>query len=72
MYEVPFTEDNFVEIETIDNEKLRLDKDSILKGIKILNKEYPHHIRNIINDNIDACTGDAYLQCCLFGEVIYG
>lgn len=26
----------------------------------------------ILDDNADANTGDVFLQCCLFGDVIYG
>jgi hypothetical protein len=50
----------------------RLDLESIKKGIQIMAEKYPWEFGNFINDNDDANTGDTFLQCCLFGDVIYG
>lgn len=55
-----------------DSEPKRLDLDSIQKGLKIMAKKYPRHMNDLLNDNDDAETGDVFLQCCLFGEVIFG
>jgi hypothetical protein len=33
--------------------------------------ECPRHFADFLNEKADAVTGDAFLQCCLFGEVIY-
>jgi len=41
-------------------------------GAKIMQDKYPRHYKNAMNDNADADTGDVFLQCALFGEVIYG
>ena len=48
-----------------------LNKESIQSGMQILADKYPHHWKDINQDNEDANTGDAYLQCCLFGEVVF-
>jgi len=53
-------------------DNLRLDLDAIHRGIQIMAQKYPHHFANVINENDDAITGDVFLQCCLFGELIYG
>lgn len=55
-----------------DSEPKRLDLESIQKGLKIMAKKYPRHMNDLLNENDDAETGDVFLQCCLFGEVIFG
>jgi hypothetical protein len=32
----------------------------------------PRHFADVLNENDDAGTGDVFLQCCLFGEIIFG
>jgi len=41
-------------------------------GLEVMAKDYPEHFANLITDNGDADTADIFMQCCLFGEVIYG
>ena len=73
IFEVPFTPNNYVEILPIEEEKsVQLTYDSLKKGLDIMAEKYPHHMSNLISDNADAETGDVYLQCCVFGEAIYG
>lgn len=48
------------------------DKAAIEKGISIMANKYPRHFANMVNENGDAETGDVFLQCCLFGEIVYG
>ena len=50
----------------------RLDLKSIQKGLRTMAKKYPRHMSDFLNENDDAGTGDVFLQCCLFGDVIYG
>jgi len=45
---------------------------SLKQGWRILEEKYPIHFNDAINDQHDATTADVFLQCCLFGEVIYG
>jgi len=52
--------------------KWRLDKKTLVRGWKVMHDDYPSHYGDAISENDDAGTGDVYLQCCLFGEVIYG
>jgi hypothetical protein len=44
----------------------------VTKGLQVMAKKYPHHFANFMADNADAETGDVFLQCCLYGEIIYG
>jgi hypothetical protein len=60
------------DMEDEDSEAKRLDLKAIEKGLKIMAEKYPRHMLDFINDNDDADTGDVFLQCCLFGEAIYG
>jgi hypothetical protein len=60
------------DMEDEDSEDKRLDLEAIQRGLKIMSEKYPRHMMDFINDNEDADTGDVFLQCCLFGEAIYG
>ena len=44
---------------------------AIRRGIRRMAKLYPRHYADFINEDDDAITGDVFLQCCLFGEVIF-
>tara|TARA_B100000073_G_C23517063_1_gene486262 strand:+ start:190 stop:594 length:405 start_codon:yes stop_codon:yes gene_type:complete len=41
-------------------------------GVIDLAKKYPNHIVSILNEGTDAEVGDAFLQCCLLGDIYYG
>jgi len=40
-------------------------------GLQTLASEYPHVFKEIVDDNIDALIGDAFVQCCVFGKLVY-
>ena len=42
-----------------------LGKEQLSRGLQIMRERHPRHWQ-------DAVTGDVFLQCCLFGDVIYG
>jgi hypothetical protein len=46
--------------------------ETLKKGLKVMAKEAPRHFDDFINENSDAITGDVFLQCAVFGDVIYG
>jgi uncharacterized protein with LGFP repeats len=50
----------------------RLTKTALWRGWETMRDKYVHHYADAVSDGGDAITGDVYLQCCLFGEVIYG
>jgi hypothetical protein len=54
------------------NDKHILNLESIKKGLQVMATKYPSHFNDFMQENDDACTGDVFLQCCLFGEVIFG
>lgn len=49
-----------------------LTRDSLKKGAQIMAEKHPQHFGDWMNENSDATTGDVFLQCCLFGETIFG
>lgn len=53
-------------------ETLTLDRAAIDRGLAAMAKDFPRHWGDFIRENEDACTGDVFIQCCLFGEVVYG
>lgn len=50
----------------------RLDKAAILKGLNIMAEKHARHFSDFMNGGGDATTGDVFIQCCIFGETIYG
>ena len=44
----------------------------IKKGLITMAKKEPQHFADLLSDNDDNTTGDVFLQCCLFGKVVYG
>ena len=44
----------------------------IQRGLDRMAEDYLPHWLDLINDNMDADTADVFLQCCVFGEVVYG
>jgi len=49
-----------------------LDLGTIRHGLQVMADKYPRHFQDLLNENEDATTGDVFLQCCLWGEVVFG
>lgn len=49
-----------------------LDRAAMLQGLRVMAEKYPKHYARWVAQTDDANTGDVFLQCCLFGEVVYG
>ncbi len=45
---------------------------SALEGLKVMGEKYPRHFSNWLQENDDAETADVFLQCALFGEIVFG
>lgn len=60
------------DVEGEDNEEWALDLAAIERGLKVMAAMYPEHWVNFRNENADAETGDVFVQCCLFGRLVYG
>jgi hypothetical protein len=70
---VPFAEGCAVTLEVQGEPgRERLDLDAIKRGLERMALAAPEHFNNIDGPGEDAITGDVFLQCCLFGEIVYG
>ena len=49
-----------------------LNRESLAKGMQILFEKYPHLYGQWMSENEDAITGDAFIQCCVLGDIVYG
>lgn len=49
-----------------------IDKSRLTAGLELMSKLYPRHFANFMNEDDDAETGDVFLQCCVFGKLVYG
>jgi hypothetical protein len=66
---IDYEDDTVKDPEDGKHHKLTLAK--IKKGLQILAKKYPDHYADIVGENDDMYTGDALVQCALFGNIIY-
>lgn len=55
-----------------DGKEYTLDLDAIHKGLAAMAQKCPRHFGDFISGGDDATTSDVFLQCCLFGEIVYG
>jgi hypothetical protein len=46
--------------------------DTIKRGIQTMAEKYPNHYAGFMSESGDCITADVFLQCCLFGEIVYG
>lgn len=49
-----------------------LTRETVQSGLDVLATKYGHHISDIVGESGDADTADAFVQCCLFGDIVYG
>ena len=73
MVDYPLNEGGSIGIVSTEpsSDVFRLDLKSIRRGLEDLATKYPRHFADLVNENTDAITANALLQCCLFGELIY-
>lgn len=70
---IPLVEGCAVIVKDIEENKLlTLDIKSIHKGLEVMQKDYSRHFGDFLAEQGDATTGDVFLQCCLFGKIVYG
>lgn len=70
---MPLVEGCAVTLDDTDEGKTyRLDRKAIRKGLEVMARKFPKHFSDLVSQDGDATTGDVFLQCCLFGDVLYG
>jgi hypothetical protein len=50
----------------------RVTRKELAAGLHAMATKHPKHFGDFISDNADAITGDVFLQCCTFGEIVFG
>lgn len=66
-------EDWFVKITDIEtNESYGLRIENLKSGLQTMADKFSWHYKDFVDHNEDAITGSAFIQCCLFGDIIYG
>lgn len=72
-YDGPLCPGGVLKIKAVDsNKQSNLHSGSIMEGLRVMAREHPRHFADMLSGEGDATTGDVLLQCCLFGEVVYG
>ena len=52
--------------------KVHLRMADFLRGLSVMAKEAPSSLGMILNDDMDGPSADAWLQCAVFGRLVYG
>lgn len=71
----PFKHNGFVALydrETNSPFDEQVTKQSLLNGLKLIEKEYPHVWDDIITGNDDCETADIFVQLSIFKEIVFG
>ena len=75
-YLAPLVDGGSVELKLFNPEDnlhpCALDINSIRKGLQILSSDYRRHWKNFRTGDGDGETGDVFVQCCVFGDVVFG
>src|SRR4029077_13030637 len=72
LFELPF-KGGAVKV-TADGERkvYTLDRKALDQGWVTFRDDCARHYADAMCDTADAITGDVFLQCCLFGEIVFG
>jgi hypothetical protein len=52
--------------------EVEVDMAALEKAMKLMASEYPSHFADFMDENMDAVTGDVFLQLAVYEEVIFG
>ena len=53
-------------------EPLKIDREALQDGLEVMAEKYPKHFADFVEGGEDAVTGDVFIQCCVFGRIVYG
>lgn len=59
------------DIDDEEKTQITLDWAALQRGLTVMQKKYPEHFADFLSENDDAITGDVFLQCCLYNEIIF-
>ena len=46
--------------------------ENFVNGLNVMADRYPQHFKDVITENHDAVTSDVFIQCAVFGEIVFG
>ena len=74
LQDVPLIEGGvlWISVSEEDGKRYRLYWEAIVRGLITMSKKEPRHFFDAAKEDGDGITGDVFLQCCLFDEVVYG
>jgi len=55
-----------------ERDSFDLDLAAICRGAQVMSEHYPAYFHELFEDGGDAVSGDLFIQCCVFGDAIYG
>jgi hypothetical protein len=64
--------DNPNEYEGMGNGRKTITDADVPKAFEVMRRDHPKAFAAMMNGTGDADTADVFLQCCLFGKVVYG
>lgn len=76
--DVPFLPGGSLTLETLDRDEIggartwTLDRAAMRRGLQVMAEEFPTAFGDLLHENDDAETADIWLQCALFGELVFG
>ena len=71
-YLAPFV-GGWISVREDDGTEHRLDAAGFQRALAILSEKYPRHLHDALDDGrFDATTGDVFIQCAIFGDIVYG
>lgn len=72
VYFIEDTEYKLVIKDMYESKAHELTYDRLRLGLVDMADKYPVHMQKLLTDEFDAETGDVFIQCCVFGDIIYG
>ena len=73
--DLPMSAHGYIRIsenEDPDDKGRLLHKQTIEDGLKAMSERFQNHFDTFMAENEDAETGDVFIQCCLYDDVIFG
>lgn len=46
--------------------------ENFVNGLGVMANRYPRHFKDIVAENHDAETSDVFIQCAVFGKIVFG
>ena len=69
---LPLVDGCAVTLVDTDEDTHTINKEKIEAGLQVMADKYPRHFADIGTSREDAATGDVFLQCVVFGDIVYG